>query len=101
MHKKATGMDRDKDEVHIAMKSAKQEFLDALQALRGKKDEYKDLKKENEEERKRMKEEERKAASFKFSKMEKKQPFLPNLNVKEYYEPFKTKEVGEKYLDSR
>lgn len=83
------------------MKSAKQEFIDALQALRGKKDEYRDLKKQNEEERKRLKEEEKKANSFKFSKMEKKQSFLPSLNQKEAFEPFKTKEVGEKYLDSR
>jgi hypothetical protein len=83
------------------MKSAKQEFLEAMQALRGKKEEYKDLKKENEEERKRLKIEEKKAASFKFSKMEKKQSFLPNLNVKEHFETFKSKEVGEKFIDSR
>ena len=101
MHKKASGLERDKDMVHTIMKSAKQEFLDAMQALRGKKDEYKELKQMNEEERKRIKEDERKAASFKFSKMEKKQPFLPNLNVKENFEPFKTKEVGEKYIDAR
>lgn len=43
-----------------------------MQALRAKKDEYRDLKKANEEERKRLKEEEKKANSFKFSKMEKK-----------------------------
>jgi hypothetical protein len=41
MHKKASGLERDKDLVHTIMKSAKQEFLDALQALRDKKDEYK------------------------------------------------------------
>lgn len=72
MHKKATGLERGNDDVHAIMKSAKEEFLQAMQALRGKKDEYRDLKKQNEEERKLMKEEERKANSFKFTKMEKK-----------------------------
>lgn len=45
--------------------------------------------------------EEKKANSFKFSKMEKKTPFLPAINQKEVFEGFKTNEVGEKYLDSR
>eukprot|EP00347_Sterkiella_histriomuscorum_P011236 403373226 len=83
------------------MKSAKEEFLRSMNALKEKKEEYKDLKKFNEEERKRIKIEEKKASSFKFSKMEKKTPFLPAINQKEVFDPFKTNEVGEKYIDSR
>lgn len=72
-----------------------------MDALKGKKEEYRELKKFNEEERKRLKEEERKANSFKFSKMEKKEPFLPSIHSKGFFEGFKTGEVGEKYIDSR
>lgn len=60
----------------------------AMEALRGKKEEYKDLKRQNEEERKRLKEEERQASSFKFSKMEKKHSFLPSIHEKEVFHPF-------------
>jgi hypothetical protein len=68
--------------------------------LRGKKEEYKDIKKENDEERKRLKIEERKANAFKFSKMEKKMPFLPSIKQREGFEGFKTLAPGEKYMDS-
>ena len=46
-------------------------------------------------------EEERKARSFKFTKMEKKTPFLPSIKQREGFEGFKTLAPGEKYLDSR
>jgi hypothetical protein len=45
MQKTISGNNREKDEVVEKMKSAKQEFLDALHHLRDKKDEYKDIKK--------------------------------------------------------
>ena len=102
MYKKITGHEgRDQEQVHTLMKSAKQDFLDALDALKAKKQEYRDLKQNNEAERKQMKIEEKKAKSFKFSKMEKKQPFLPAIHEKEVFHGFQSKEVGEKYLDSR
>ena len=83
------------------MRTAKQEFLDAMQHLRNKKDEHKDIKKQNDEERKKIKEEERKANSFKFSKMEKKIPFLPSIKQREGFEEFKTNNVNEMFMDSR
>lgn len=46
-------------------------------------------------------EEERKARSFKFTKMEKKTPFLPSIKERDGFEGFKTMAPGEKYLDSR
>ena len=101
MYKKASGVERASEEVHTVMKSAKQEFLESMQALRAKKDEYRELKQLNELERKRMKVEEKKASSFKFSKMEKKTAFLPSIHQREVFEGFKTNEVGEKFLDSR
>ena len=102
MFKKISGhQERTNDHVNTQMQSAKDEFMKAMEALRGKKEEYKDLKRQNEEERKRMKEEQRKANSFKFSKMEKKQSFLPSIHEKEVFHPFQTNEVGEKFIDSR
>ena len=80
MNKKVSGHEgREKDIVHEAMKSAKEEFLKSMEQLKGKKEEYKDIKKSNDEERKRIAIEEKKANSFKFSKMEKKMPFFPSL----------------------
>lgn len=48
-----------------------------------------------------LKEEERKARSFKFTKMEKKTPFLPSIKSREGFDGFTTLAPGEKYLDSR
>ena len=45
-------------------------------------EEYKNMKKENELEREELKREERMAKSFKFTKMSKKVPFLPSLHQK-------------------
>jgi len=83
------------------MQQSKQDFLHVIEALKGKKEEYKGLKQFNNDERKRLKEEEKKANSFKFTKMVKKEPFLPSIHEKEHFEGFKSKEVGEKYIDSR
>lgn len=90
MNKFISGHERDHTDVHSQMRSAKQEYLDSMVHLRGKKDEYKDLKKENDEERKRLRIEEKKAASFKFGKMEKQVPFLPSIVNTPHFEEFKT-----------
>mmetsp|Transcript_43803 Transcript_43803/g.42267 ORF Transcript_43803/g.42267 Transcript_43803/m.42267 type:complete len:106 (+) Transcript_43803:86-403(+) len=72
-----------------------------MQALRGKKDEYHDLKKNNEEERKQMKREERQAKSFKFNKMEKKMPFFPALSQKNEFNTMTSNNIIDGYMDSR
>ena len=87
--------------VHVAMKGAKQAYMETMEALRAKKDEHKDIKRANNEERKILMEEERKARSFKFTKMEKKTAFLPSIKAREGFDGFKTLAPGEKYLDSR
>lgn len=48
-----------------------------------------------------MKVEEKKAKSFKFTKMEKKIPFLPSLKQKGEFEEQTSINVNDKYLDSR
>lgn len=83
------------------MKGAKSEFMQTMQRLREKKDEHKDIKRQNDEERKMIQEEERKAKSFKFAKMEKKTPFLPSIKERDGFEGFKSLAPGEKYLESR
>lgn len=59
------------------------------------------MKRMNDEERKVLLEEERKAKSFKFTKMEKKTPFLPSIKQREGFDNFKPIAPGEKYMDSR
>lgn len=89
------------DAVHKVMKAKKNEFLQTMTQLRNKKDEANEIKRMNDEERKVLQEEERKAKSFKFTKMEKKTPFLPSIHQREGFEGFKPIAPGEKYLDSR
>ena len=103
MYKKISGQDDmlGMEAVHRVMKNAKNQFLDTMDQLRAKKDEYKDIKKQNDEERRILLEEERKAKSFKFTKMEKKTPFLPSIKQREGFEGYKSLAPGEKFLDSR
>jgi hypothetical protein len=54
MHKKISGVEREGDHVKLSIQQAKQEFLEAMHHLRGKKDEYHEMKKQNDEERKRI-----------------------------------------------
>lgn len=89
------------DSVHHVMKEAKNTFLQTMTQLRAKKEEHRDIKRQNDDERKILMEEERKARSFKFTKMEKKTPFLPSIKQREGFEGFKTLAPGEKFLDSR
>lgn len=70
------------------MRKAKDTFGETMMQLRARKDEYKDIKKSNDDERKMLQEEERKARSFKFTKMEKKTPFLPSIKSREGFEGF-------------
>ena len=83
------------------MRKAKDTFGETMMQLRARKDEYKDIKKSNDDERKMLQEEERKARSFKFTKMEKKTPFLPSIKSREGFEGFQTLAPGEKFLESR
>jgi len=87
--------------VFSVMRSAKQAYRETMEQLKAKKEEYQEIKRANEDERKVLLEEERKAKSFKFTKMEKKAPFLPALKEKEGFHGFTTLAPGEKYLDSR
>lgn len=66
-----------------------------------KKEEYKEIKIQNNEERKHMIEEEKKAQSFKFTKMEKKVPFLPTLHEKKNLNGFTSIDAQERYLDGK
>ena len=59
------------------------------------------MRRANDEERKILLEEERKAKAFKFTKMEKKAPFLPALKEQDGFNGYTTLAPGEKYLDSR
>ena len=71
--------------------------------MRGKKDEFKDIKEQNERERQRLKMEEKQASQFKFGKMEKKEPFFPALKPRGdlgFEDEFRSIHVNEKYLDS-
>jgi hypothetical protein len=69
--------------VCASMRAAKERYNETMSQLRAKKEEHRDIKRQNDEERKQLLEEERKARAFKFTKMEKKLPFLPALKQRE------------------
>jgi hypothetical protein len=87
--------------VREKMINAKQEYLDAMQSLRGKKNEHKQMKESIDQEKKQLKIDEKKAKSFKFNKMEKKLPFFPSLQTKGNFEELRSINVDDKYLDAR
>jgi hypothetical protein len=87
--------------VFAVMRGAKQAYSDTMGQLKAKKEEYQDMRRANDDERKLLLEEERKAKSFKFTKMEKKAPFLPALKDREGFHGFTALAPGSKYLDSR
>ena len=76
------------EQVFAVMRSAKQAYQETMGQLRAKKEEYHEMKRQNEDERKVLLEEERKAKSFKFTKMEKKAAFLPALKEREGFEGY-------------
>lgn len=83
------------------MRSAKERFMQTMTQLRAKKGEHQEIKRANDEERKQLMEEERKAKSFKFTKMEKKTPFLPSIKQREGFADYTSLAPGEKFMDSR
>ena len=84
MNKKITGVQQEYDleAVRTRMQEANQNFQAYLQGFVDKKQEYKEMKKENDLEREQLRKEEKMAKSFKFTKMSKKVPFLPALHTK-------------------
>lgn len=80
MYKKITGVDE--NTVRDRQRDGKQQMIDYLEHLKGKKDEYRGMKAANEAEREEMRRQEKQAASFKFTKMSKKAPFFPTLHTR-------------------
>ena len=71
--------------------------------LHDKKDEYRQMKAENDLEREQLRKEEKMAQSFKFTKMSKKTPFFPTLDARGFLqvEPVTSNDNGQKYIDGR
>ena len=84
MNKKITGVEQEYDleGVRNRMREANQNFQAYSQGFVDKKQEYKEMKQENDLEREQLRKEEKMAKSFKFTKMSKKVPFLPALNTR-------------------
>ena len=82
MWKKITGVhdDNDLEQVRERAKQSRAEFQQHVNHYRDLRQEYMQIKKQNELEREELKREERMAKSFKFTKMSKKVPFLPSLH---------------------
>ena len=82
MWKKVTGVgnSNDLESVKAAVRKAREDFNDAMQHNYAKRQEYLQIKANNNIEREELKREERMAKSFKFTKMSKKVPFLPSLH---------------------
>jgi hypothetical protein len=57
-------------------------MYDLMEHLKGKKQEYMQMKGENELEREEIRKQEKMAQSFKFTKMSKKTPFFPTLDTR-------------------
>ena len=82
MWKKITGThdDNDLEMVRERARNARAEFQGHVSHFKDLRQEYKQMKRDNDVEREEMKREERMAKSFKFTKMSKKVPFLPSLH---------------------
>ena len=82
MWKKVTGVgnSNDLESVRAAVRKAREDFNDAIQHNYAKRQEYLQIKANNNIEREELKREEKMAKSFKFTKMSKKVPFLPSLH---------------------
>lgn len=104
MWKKITGVheDNDLEKVRDRAREARANFQGMVGHYKDLRQDYKQLKADNDLEREEMKREERMAKSFKFTKMSKKVPFLPSLHQRGQLEGGVTsidKSVG--YLDDR
>ena len=88
MNKKVTGdlVDKSTDEVREIVINARNSFFTAMDQLRGKKVEAADIKRDREVQKKQLIEDERTAQMFKCTKMKKKEPFLPSLKLRGYFE---------------
>ena len=84
MWKKVTGVheENDLEAVRERARAARAEFQNMVHGYKDLRQEYINIKKQNEIEREELKREERMAKSFKFTKMSKKVPFLPALHNK-------------------
>ena len=82
MYKKISGVDQsgDIESVRSRIRNAHATFESYRQGFEEKKQEYREMKAENELEREQLRKEERMAKSFKFTKMSKRVPFLPSLH---------------------
>ena len=86
-------------ETRVLVKQAHKDFKDSLVHLRGKKEEYKEIKKEYAAEREELKREARIAKMFKFTKMTKKISFLPALKSSdEGFQPMTSLCIGDEYV---
>ena len=104
MWKKVTGYheDNDLELVRERARAARSEFQGMVHHYKDLRQEYINIKKQNEIEREELKREERMAKSFKFTKMSKKVPFLPSLHQKGQLEDGVTSiDKGVVYSDDR
>jgi len=72
--------ENDLDKVRERARNARAEFQGMVHHYKDLRQEYINIKQQNEVEREELKREERMAKSFKFTKMSKKVPFLPSLH---------------------
>ncbi len=84
MFKKVTGTheENDLEKVRERARDARAQFQGMVNHYKDLRQEYRNMKAQNEVEREELKREERMAKSFKFTKMSKKVPFLPSLHQK-------------------
>ena len=80
---------------------AKQGFQNYMNHLEGVKEDYQQMKRDNDLERAEMKRQEKQAAGFKFTKMSKKLPFFPTLNTRGFLavEPVTSVDHGIPYIN--
>ena len=88
MYRKVTSDHENKgnEEVRGRVLNARSAFLNALNHLRNKKQEHAEIKRGRELEKKQREEDERTAQMFKFTKMKKKEPFLPCVKLRGFFE---------------
>ena len=79
-HVSGVGNSNDLASVKAAVRKAREDFNDAMKQNYAKREEYLQMKADNNIEREELKREERIAKSFKFTKMSKKVPFLPSIH---------------------
>jgi uncharacterized protein (DUF342 family) len=80
MYKKITGVPDSKESARDELIKARQEFNQIKLALKDKKQEFYQMKNENNVEREQIRKDMKEAEKFKFSKMTKKISFLPALH---------------------